>query len=268
MIIDPRTLTIVALVVHGPQVEASPAVLHTEDIREFGELGFIVDDSSKLMELEGLVRLQQIIDFHFDIMRCTVYDKSGKKLGRVNDFSFDPGSYTVQQIYIKESLLKSLTSTSHIIHRSQIVSIDNQKSSLTARPSPHMTNTLPIPEVRSSTHFARQHPNPTKLIRKLLSFVDYTRQRSANIIIAKTMAHEILRKLARVIVFARFFAITFGVRFDRYEQRRQEGINNSPAPLPCLSAPRRALRWLAPLRRLRFSSQNRANSRRQCTLCT
>lgn len=127
MIIDPRTLTIVALVVHGPQVEASPAVLHTEDIREFGELGFIVDDSSKLMELEGLVRLQQIIDFHFDIMRCTVYDKSGKKLGRVNDFSFDPGSYTVQQIYIKESLLKSLTSTSHIIHRSQIVSIDNQK---------------------------------------------------------------------------------------------------------------------------------------------
>ncbi len=126
-IIDPRSLKIVALYVHGPQIEDLTTVLHTDDIREAGELGFIIDDSSKLMGLDGLVRLQQIIDFHFDLMKCFVYEKSGKKIGRVTNFSFDPGSYTVQQLYIKESLLKSLTSTSNIVRRSQIISIDNQK---------------------------------------------------------------------------------------------------------------------------------------------
>ena len=126
-IIDPRSLTIVALYVSGPQVEDTPAVLHTADIREAGELGFIVDDSTKLMGLDGLVRLQQVIDFKFDIMNCTVYEKSGKKLGKVSDYSFDPDSYLIQQIYIKESFLRRITTTSNIISRTQIVSIDDHK---------------------------------------------------------------------------------------------------------------------------------------------
>ena len=126
-IIDPRSLTIVALYVSGPQVEDTPAVLHTADIREAGELGFIVDDSTKLMGLDGLVRLQQIIDFGFDLMKCTVYEKSGKKIGQVSDYSFEPNSFMVQQLFVRGSLLRSLTTTSHIIHRSQIVSIDNRR---------------------------------------------------------------------------------------------------------------------------------------------
>ena len=105
----------------------SPAILHTDDIREAGELGFIIDDSTKLMSLDGLVRLQQILDFHFDVMSCTIHLKSGKKLGRVHDFTYDPASYTVQQIYIQESLLRRLTTTSNIINRSQIISITNQR---------------------------------------------------------------------------------------------------------------------------------------------
>ncbi len=126
-IIDPRSLNIVAFYVTGAQVEDSPAILHTEDIREAGELGFIIDDSSKLMGLDGLVRLQEIIHFGFDLMKCDVYQKSGKKIGQVSDYSFDPNSFAVQQIYAHGSLLKSFTTTSHIINRTQIISIDNRR---------------------------------------------------------------------------------------------------------------------------------------------
>lgn len=126
-IIDPRSLTIPALYVAGPQVEDTPAVLHTADIREAGELGFIVDDSSKLMGLDGLVRLQRVIDFDFDLSKCTVYEKSGKKIGQVRDYSFEPASFMVQQIYVQGSFFQSLTMTSRIVSRNQIVSIDNRR---------------------------------------------------------------------------------------------------------------------------------------------
>lgn len=122
-IIDPRSLFIPAFYVDGPLVDIKPSVLHTDDIREAGSLGFIIDGSEKLMELDGLVRLQQIIDFHFDIFACTVYDVSGKKLGKVSDYSFEPDGYTIQQIYIQQSWLRSITATSNIIHRKQIVSV-------------------------------------------------------------------------------------------------------------------------------------------------
>jgi uncharacterized protein YrrD len=68
-----------------------------------------------------------VIDFGFDIMKCHVFEKSGRKLGKVSDFSFDPSSFTVQQIYVQESFLRSLTTTSNIINRQQIVSINNQR---------------------------------------------------------------------------------------------------------------------------------------------
>lgn len=126
-IIDPRTLSIPALYVEGSQVEQSPSVLHIDDIREAGSVGFIIDDSDKIMGLGGLVRLQEIIDFNFDIFACNVFDTSGNKLGKVTDFTFDPKLFTIQQIYIHQSFLRSITSTSNIINKKQIVSVSHEK---------------------------------------------------------------------------------------------------------------------------------------------
>ena len=126
-IIDPRTLNILAFYVTGPQVATNPAVLHIEDIREYGDIGFIVDDSDKIMALDGLVRLQEVIDFQFDILTCQVVDKAGNKLGRVSDFSFEPNSFSVQNIYIQQSFLRSITTASNIINRTQIISVTKDK---------------------------------------------------------------------------------------------------------------------------------------------
>lgn len=126
-IIDPRSLSIPALYVSGPQVDHPPAVLHTDDIREAGELGFIIDGSTKIMELDGLVRLNEIIGYGFSLLSCTVFDQLNTKLGVVSDFSFDPQNFAIQQIYIRQPFLKRFSSTSHIINRSQIVSITRDK---------------------------------------------------------------------------------------------------------------------------------------------
>lgn len=126
-IIDPRTLAVIAFFVDGPQLDERPSVLHVSDIREAGSLGFIVDDAHALMPLDGLVRLEQVLDFDFTLIGSKVEDTTGRHIGAVADYAFEPESFVIQQLYIQQSFFKSLTAASHIIHRSQIVAIKPDK---------------------------------------------------------------------------------------------------------------------------------------------
>lgn len=126
-IIDPRQLKITAFRVTGNKLDHAESVLHPEDIREISNVGIIVDSSDKLMSLEGLVRLQEIIDFGFILHGIRVVDDAGHKLGTVKDYAIDPESYFVQQIYVQPSLIRSLRVTTLTINRKQIISIDNRR---------------------------------------------------------------------------------------------------------------------------------------------
>lgn len=123
VIVDPRQLTIAALYVEGPLVSVRPSVVYPSDIREISDIGFIVDSDSKLMPLDGLVRLQEIIDFDFVLKGARVVDEDGKKHGKVSNYAIDPESFTIQQLYTTESLFRSFSNVGRIIHRSQIVAI-------------------------------------------------------------------------------------------------------------------------------------------------
>lgn len=126
-IIDPRTLKIVALFVEGPLLDVVEPVLHTSDIREVSDIGYIVDDSSVLMPTDGLVRLEEIIDFKFELINLPVVDRHGRNLGKVADYAYDPLSYIIMQLFTHQSLLRSLSTASNVIHRQQIVSVTNEK---------------------------------------------------------------------------------------------------------------------------------------------
>ncbi len=125
VIIDPRQLAIAAFYVEGQGLEQSPSILHPSDIRELSDLGFIVDDADKLMSLEGLVRLEEIIDFKFELVGLKVVDEHKRKLGKVSDYSIETTDYTVVQVYTEQSLLRSLSTMSSTIHRAQIISVNN-----------------------------------------------------------------------------------------------------------------------------------------------
>ena len=125
VIVDPRQLTVAAFYVEGPTLSEAPSVLHPSDIRELSDLGFIVDSDAKLMGLDGLVRLNEIIGFGFELMNLKVVDEHKRKLGKVNGFSVETSGYTVQQIYTEQSLLRSIGTAGSTIHRNQIISVNN-----------------------------------------------------------------------------------------------------------------------------------------------
>lgn len=126
-IIDPRQLKITAFRLTDNLLDHNESVLHPEDIREIGDVGVIVDSSDKLMSIEGLVRLQEIIDFGFELHGIRVEDDTGRKLGTVKDYAIDPESFFVKQLYVQPSLIRSLHITALTINRSQVLSIDNRK---------------------------------------------------------------------------------------------------------------------------------------------
>jgi hypothetical protein len=54
-----------------------------------------------------------------------VVDEHKHKLGKVDDYSLETGSFVIQQLNVRRGLLKSFSDTGLLIHRSQIIEIND-----------------------------------------------------------------------------------------------------------------------------------------------
>jgi len=124
-LIDPRKLHIVALSV-DERTSPEPKVLHTSDIRELGGGGVIIDHDNQLMDTDGLVRLQSIIDIDFKLIGKPVETEDGRRLGKVGAFAFDSLTWLIMRLYVGQSVVKSVGSSELIVHRRQIVKVSDQ----------------------------------------------------------------------------------------------------------------------------------------------
>ncbi len=125
-IIDPHTLKIVAFYCEGKLIEDHPAVLHTDDIREFGQLGFIINDSDDIMPINDLIRLQEILDLHFELIGKRVIDSTKDKLGKVQDYIIESETFEIMKLSVHRPILKALNDAELIIDRRQIIEINDE----------------------------------------------------------------------------------------------------------------------------------------------
>lgn len=126
-IVNPYNLKVVALYVDGPMIEYNPAVVFTEDIRAVNSRGVVVDSNDNIMSPEGMVRLNEVIDFDFHLVKLLVVDNHGHKLGHVSGYTIEPNDFNIMQIEVRPRLMQSFTMTDMLIGRDQIVEIDNNK---------------------------------------------------------------------------------------------------------------------------------------------
>lgn len=126
-VIDPRKFQVVAYYVTGPRIQ-EVSVLHTSDIRELGPLGFIVNGTESIMPLDqDLVRLKEVIDLNFTLLGKTVVDENKKKLGKVAEYTLESEGFVIQKIHVSQSMMKNLKSSNLVIHRSQIVELNDHQ---------------------------------------------------------------------------------------------------------------------------------------------
>jgi uncharacterized protein YrrD len=122
-IIDPRHLNIVAFYCTGPRIGFNPAVLHVSDVREFSSLGFIVNAAENIMQPVELPRLQEVIDYHFQLEGKLVIEENGHKIGKVETYTAETETFYIAKLHVNPGMLRSFITTEVPIDRSQIVSI-------------------------------------------------------------------------------------------------------------------------------------------------
>lgn len=125
-IIDPANLKIVAYEVEGPLLNERPSFIRIADVRELSDVGMIIDSSDEFIGLDDVIQVKKIIDLDFQLVGMPVIDELKRKLGKVNGYNVDTDNFKIQQLNVRQNAIKSITGTGLLIHRSQIVEINNQ----------------------------------------------------------------------------------------------------------------------------------------------
>ncbi len=124
-VIDPSNLRVVAYELNGPLLSEKPSFIRIADVRELGEAGMIVDSSDEFVGTKDVIAIQKVYELGFKLVGLNVIDEAGHKLGRVNNYSLDSDSFVIQHLYVNRGVFKSISETGLMIHRSQIVEINN-----------------------------------------------------------------------------------------------------------------------------------------------
>lgn len=124
-LINPHNLSIVAYEVYGPAQDQTPAFLRIADVREFSNIGMIIDSGDELVNLDDVIALKKLYNLNFHLINLPVIDENKHKLGKVDDYTVEINSFVIQQLNVRRPLLKSLGDSELLIHRSQIVEIND-----------------------------------------------------------------------------------------------------------------------------------------------
>lgn len=102
-------------------------ILLSRDIRDVLPQGLVVNDHEVLSHAEDLVRLQEILELDFELLKLKVSSMSGRKYGKVSDFAFETKNLFVQKIYVSQPIVRNLAGGTLSIDRSQIIEITNRR---------------------------------------------------------------------------------------------------------------------------------------------
>lgn len=127
IIINPNDLKIMALRVDGPQAGNGEYgdLLDISSVREFSNLGLIIDSIDDLVSDGDVIKLDDIIKLNFDVIGLTVKTKRGTKLGKVIDYTFNPESMLLSQFIVKRPLMKAFLDPELVIGRSEVKEIND-----------------------------------------------------------------------------------------------------------------------------------------------
>ena len=160
-IINPANLKIVAYEVDGPLLTEHPSFLRTDDIREMGTVGMIIDSADEFVGLDDIIKLKELRELDFQLIGMPVIDEHKHKLGKVDDYTLETKGYVIQQLNVKRGLLRGLNDTGLLIHRSQIIEIND--NSIIVKSTARKKSVEPVMEATRNEYvnpFRSSSPQP------------------------------------------------------------------------------------------------------------
>lgn len=124
-IVDPKTLEIVAYELEGPLLNLHPSLLRIADVREFSDIGVIVDSSDEFVSPDDIIKLGDIYRLDFDPINMKVIDEKRHKIGKVIGYTIDTTGFVIQQLNVRRPLFQAINDPELLIHRTQIAAIND-----------------------------------------------------------------------------------------------------------------------------------------------
>ena len=128
-IIDPSNLQIVAMYIDGPALKRNGFgnILDLRSVREFSNLGMIINSTDDLLDEDDAIRLKKVLDINFQLIDKKVVTKKGTKLGKVVDYILDPETFQIMQIVVKRPAFKAILDPELLIGLSQIAKVTDEE---------------------------------------------------------------------------------------------------------------------------------------------
>ena len=126
-IIDPNSLKILAFRITGPLVSGPENLLDINSIREYSNLGMVIDDIEELVARDDVIKIADVLKLNFNPLTLKVETKKGSKLGKVQDFTVTSEDFILQQIIVKRPAIKALIDPELTISRNEIVEVTDYK---------------------------------------------------------------------------------------------------------------------------------------------
>jgi uncharacterized protein YrrD len=145
-VIDPKTLEIIAYELEGSLLDQHPSLLRVADVREFSDIGLIVDSSDEFVAVDDIIKLNEVYNLKFTPINMPVLDEKRHKLGKVESYTIDTTAFLIQQLLVKRPLFKSLNDAQLLIHRTQITEINNNEIIV------HSQAEIPEPAIDAMRH--------------------------------------------------------------------------------------------------------------------
>ncbi|MDP4038671.1 MAG: PRC-barrel domain-containing protein [bacterium] len=123
-LIDEKNLKIAAAEINSGKTKK---YLLFSDIRNYDSTKILVNSIESLGEKSDMIRLGDLINNQFKLIGAKVETISGKKLGKVGNFSFEFSDGYIYKIYVGQNILKNILKTNLIIDRDDIIEVTKDK---------------------------------------------------------------------------------------------------------------------------------------------
>ncbi len=122
-----KDLNIIVFQVSLTRASKQPHYLLPTDIRQITTQRLLIDHDDKLSLADELVRLTDTIKTPFLLINLIVETVSGKKLGKIVDYSFDDQFFVIKKLYVSVRIWDKVFTDQLIIDRNDIVDVIPKK---------------------------------------------------------------------------------------------------------------------------------------------
>ncbi|HRV76131.1 MAG: hypothetical protein H6799_00280 [Candidatus Nomurabacteria bacterium] len=125
-IIDPSNLKISAFSVYSQNLQFF-SVVHSSDIREWSNLGLVINSEDDVMEVDdNMPKIKKLVESKFKLDGINVRTSSGKRIGKVKNYVFETDGYFIVKLYVEKTVILSLFSQPLIIGRDAVINVTDK----------------------------------------------------------------------------------------------------------------------------------------------